>query len=243
VQVSKQPTVEEEVDPKGLRGLPPFVDVVYGAVLGYGVFETAQAIQHWKSGQPGNGTPIFLLIVTSVYLLFDYAQGRMFTEKHQYLGLTRFTLDMAIAVTFTFAYIAAARASPLYLLALSGILFLGAWWVWACKSEYPQVLPHIRFISTSHVVPLGVLFFIWLLRFVHNEKFATFWKSWVNLIVCLLYLLYCCILTIIAEESSFLSDIERSLLPIIPLYAPWGHIKRRFERAFAPSEPPSEPIE
>jgi hypothetical protein len=231
VSTSPTPARSDVVEERGLRGLPPFVDVVYGAVFGYGVLEIARSVQNWAPGHRGNAVPTFLLIVTSAYLLFDYAQARMFTEKNPYKGLTRFTLDMAVAVTFTFAYIAAINASPKYLLALAVILALGAWWVSACKTEYPLSLQHSRFIITCHIAAAVALVAIWGLGFLPYAWLTSQWRRWVNPIVCVLYLIYCFVLTLITAKSR-LSDIERSLLPIIPLYAPWRRIKVRVRRLF-----------
>jgi hypothetical protein len=218
-------------DERGMRGLPPFVDVVYGAVFGYGIIEAAQAVLHWKPKQPGNGTPVFLLIVTSVYLLFDYAQGRMFTEKHPYKGLTRFTLDLMIAGAFTVAYVTAASASTKYLLALAAILFLGAWWVSECRKEYPTELPRRHFIVVCHIAPLVAVLAIWALRFLPYPWITDRWHAHVNLTVCLLYLAYCIVLTIITAGTR-VTGLERSLLPIIPFYAPWRRVQIRARRVF-----------
>ncbi len=219
------------VEERGLRGLPPFVDVVYGAVFGYGVFEIARAVEKFQPKQAGNATPMILLIAASVYLLFDYAQARMFTERHPYQGLTRFTLDVAIAVAFTFTYITAAKPSPNYLLTLGVILTLGAWWVAAGKSEYPEALKRSRFIIICHLAAAFVLIVIWGLGLVRQPAFAAFWHAWVNRAVGLLYLLYCLLLTIVTYGTRA-TEVERSLLPIIPLYGPWRHFKVRFNRLF-----------
>ena len=120
---------QPHADSRGLKGLPPFVDVVYWAVLGFGVFKIEEAIRTTEIPAMGNQTALFLLVVTSFYLVFDYAQARMCIERYPYRTLTRYSLDVFSAIAFVFAFVAANRASPYYLLWLSILLFLSACWI------------------------------------------------------------------------------------------------------------------
>src|SRR6266852_4877196 len=126
--MSIPPPPSTDLDTRGFRGLPPFVDVVYGAVLGFGVFKMAEAIPLAQTRTKGGGAPLFLLLVSSTYLMFDYAQSRMCTEKYPYTNLIRYSIDMFVATAYIFVFVQAYHASPYYLVALSILLTLSAVW-------------------------------------------------------------------------------------------------------------------
>jgi len=209
-----------DLEPKAFRGLMGFVDVIYGAVLGFGVIEMAEALKFLERNSKGNATPLVLLTATSLFLIFDYAQARMCIELYPYRGLARFTLDICIPIAFVFAFAAAFQARPIYLISITVILLLGASWLWACKLEYPALFQHFKALILAHVVPAGVLFVAWLAQFIFKS-----WADWINWIIGGLYFLYCVVASALTGGES-LMPLERRLLPIIPLHAPI----RRFNR-------------
>lgn len=220
-------------DPRGFKGLPPFVDVVYGAVLGFGVFKIEEAIR--KAGTParGNVTPLFLLMITSVYLMFDYAQARMCTEKHCYRQLTRYALDVFIAIAFVFAYVEAYNASPYYLLWLSILLCLGALWIRSLDKEYPDLRLRLKLMTNTHYFAAAVLLVLLFIRLAGILKET--WDEWINFGVGFAFLIYSFVLSLVTHDTD-LTELERGLLPIIPLYAPI----RAFKSAFHLGGPSAE---
>jgi len=213
--------LSSDLDSTGFKGLPPFVDVVYGAVFGYGVFKTAEA-SHFDTSAQGGGVPLFLLVVTSIYLLFDYAQARMCTEKNGYRGLTRYALDIFIAIAFLFAYEEAARRSPYYLVALSILLILGGIWVQVLHKEHTDLKLNMRTLTLTHFLAAAVLAAVFLVGKIGAYKGV--WDKWVNISVGSAFLLYSAIVSVFTDGA--LSDLEKGLLPIIPFYGPLHAVKR-----------------
>jgi hypothetical protein len=219
-------TLTPDSDPRGFRGLPPFVDVVYGAVLGYGVLQIAEAILKYNKGARGNATPLYLLVVTTIYLMFHYAQNRMCTEKTGYKSLTRYGLDMFIAIAFVLAYVAAYRASRLYLLVLASLLILEECWVETLQSEHPelQLKGRLRLLRCTHFIPAGVV--VLLFGFLTFSSYGDWLDRWINVIVPAAFVGYSVVLSFATAETC--TDLERGLLPIIPFFG----LVRRFKEFF-----------
>jgi hypothetical protein len=208
---------QPDADPRGFRGLPPFVDVVYGAVLGFGVFKIEEAIR--VAGIPGKGneTGLFLSIVTSIYLVFDYAYTKMCIGKYPYRTLTRYTVDMFSAIAFVFAYVAANkanRASPYYLLWLAILLTLSAFWIVSLDKEYPNQIRR-KFLTHSHAWPVMVLFLTLIARLFDSTGVV---DQWIIYCVGFAFLAYSFGLSLVAYLTD-VNELERGLLPIIPFYA------------------------
>jgi hypothetical protein len=216
---------QPDPDPRGFKGLPPFVDVVYGAVLGFGVFKIEEAIR--KAGIParGNDTPLFLLMITSIYLMFDYAQARMCTEKNCYKALTRYALDVFIAIAFVFAYVEAYDASVYYLFSLSILLCLGALWIRSLDKEYPHLKLRLKLLTNTHYFAAAVLLLLLSIRLAGILEET--WDRWINVAVGSAFLIYSFVLSLVTHDTD-LTELERGLLPIIPLYAPIRAFKRAF---------------
>ncbi len=196
----------------------PFVDVVYAAVLSYGVLRTGEYVERLIDAPPPlKGTPLLLLIITSVYLIFDYGSARICTEAAPYKGLSRFTVDLLIAFAFLSCYIAALRASVHFLLALGLLLLLGGCWIYLCKSEYPGLLPNWRFVLKTHLIPSVLLLGVWMLASVVKWKYVLRYKNWLLPGAGGLFLLWSFFVSYLGDLG-WITDLEMRLLPVIPLF-------------------------
>lgn len=154
----------KEKDWYNFRSLLPFVDVVYGATLSYIFVQIADGCRvlfHPRGGavheqQPGEVGPLIQVGLATLalnYLLQDYAEARLVTERYPYQGHQRFLIDLLIAALFLLVFTGAQEASA-YLFVPFGLVFLcGAWWALVVEKEAGKeaLYPYPQFTVGTHV--------------------------------------------------------------------------------------------
>ena len=130
------------------QALISFIDVAYGAILGYGFYELAYAYKKQ------NFLVVFLLSFAILYLIGDYVDSRLFTEQYQYQTGTRFFYDLGIGVAFLAVFISATEQSIVFVLLMALVFLLGGKWCLILGREFAVVRP----LKCPKVVAQGHLF-------------------------------------------------------------------------------------
>src|SRR4051794_35380857 len=98
---------QPEIDFDVLR---TFVDVVYGAILGYMLLNVAEDIQPYFQdfqSHAVNWRKIWLETFVLNYMIGDFVESRLMTGCFPYRGHARFLIDMAIGFCFLLSFLGA----------------------------------------------------------------------------------------------------------------------------------------
>ena len=152
------------------------LDVLYGAVVGYGCYLIADTLSPWFRAQvePAgiNWIRLLLLAFVTNYLIADLVEARILNTAFPYQGRARFTLDIMIVLTFFGAYQAAAFQSRAVFVCLGGAILLGGLWAIFLDREYRALAwSYPRLIIATHVTA-ALLCFIGFSLSGHNVTAA-----------------------------------------------------------------------
>ncbi len=153
--------------------LHTFMDVVYGAVMGFGVYEVGKALEPLLQTPPGvpSWATLALLAFVSYYLVADVVEARIYTARFPYTGRDRFIADILIAACFLFAYMAAGKRSSALLLAMGGTMIGGGIWSvflenatkYICRWSWPRIL------AVSHLAAGFAFCYAYYVLFTNQE--------------------------------------------------------------------------
>jgi hypothetical protein len=147
------------------------IDVVYGAVYGYAVYELATRLKPIVSvpmAQP-SWTELGLLGFVAYFMVASSSECRVYNATFPYARRLRFVLDLLIAGTWLLALIAAAGSSSAVLAVLTVVVLLRM--VWCVSLEYETrerwEWMNPRVLSAAHLglaLVLGVMYWTAYLR-------------------------------------------------------------------------------
>jgi hypothetical protein len=212
----------------GYEGLTLVADLIYAGAIGLGMLRTAESFDDFLSARTHVLTSLFLLIITTVYLILDYAQARRCLGRYPYNGLMRFSVDIAIAMLFVISFVQASHSSPDLLVTFPFILVLGTLWVVLTRSEYPSILHRWKFVAFVHIFPAFILLICWGYRLWGSLKGADLrqFDNRLTLGLIIAFVAWSCLISTYASLVEF-SLLEQGLLPILPLIPIIKSLRRR----------------
>lgn len=148
-----------------------FIDVVYGAVLGYGAYEVGTSLHPVLESPPSkpDWAALLLLAFVTYYLIADAVEARIYNARFPYQTRDRFLADLVVAGCFLFAYMAASGRSIGVLAGIAGTMCGGG--IWAIflenetRSRYQWLWP--RILVASHFmggIALSIAYYLLLRR-------------------------------------------------------------------------------
>jgi hypothetical protein len=178
---SAQPRIE--LPHSEYQRLLPFIDVMYSAVLSYGLYLFSEKLKPLFEGKPIDWSPLALLCFIMLYLVGDYIDARIYTDKFPYLHLSRFLIDLLISFAFFLAFVAGWASSPYALLCLAFVSLMGGIWVFFTYIEHFRKRPirFLRLLIASHVAFAGVLvghFYVTRSGPMTGHYVWTLWRDW-----------------------------------------------------------------
>lgn len=203
-----------------LAELITFVDIVYGAVLGYGFFLVADALKPLFLKSPVDWSAVLLLTFTTNFLVGDYIEARLYTRVFPYKGRRRVTLDLLIAMTLFVVYVACPTESPMILMPLGVVFLLGGFWGITLEREYKGevVCEYPKLICGTHFGAAILLVGGWAyLR--HSSKLTV-----INAVVLWIGYLGWSLFIFTLKEAIGMPPVESDLIS----YFPVDSIARRF---------------
>jgi hypothetical protein len=190
-----------------------FIDVLYSAVLGYGLFLAGEVLREYFQSHHFDWAKFGLLGFSIFYLIGDYVDSRIFTAQYPYTCLRRFFIDVTIAIVFFVSFVAANVSSPLFLIVIASAFLLGSYWCWALDFEVKGVQPlkYAPVLIASHALTASLYLRFWWNR-RHEYQMAARDAGWVWILYLSWALAYFLIEVFILMPSK-----EADLFPNFPL--------------------------
>ncbi len=165
--------LDERRTAEGERGRSPFhdrhlaygslissIDVIYGAIYGYAVYELVSRLQPLiaASGRSTSPAELAMFVFVAYFMITSSSECRVYNATFPYTGRGRFLLDLSIAGGWLLALMTVQVASMAVLLVLTGVVGLRVVWCVSLEHEtrdqwdwkYPRLLvvQHIGLAAT-----------------------------------------------------------------------------------------------
>lgn len=193
-----RPLRESDID---FGHLISFVDVVYGAVLGYillRISEHSRSVFAHTQGEGVSWTVIVLELFVLNFMVGDFVEARLFNGAFPYTRHTRFVLDLTVAFCFLLTFLGAEAASVWMLVPLSLVFFGGAAWAYYLKAETKNRISwSYPWLTVGFHIGAGCLCLAFLLfrTWVHQYEL----HGWGVGFLWICYVLWTCVVTGVKE--------------------------------------------
>ena len=139
-----------------------FIDFLYAVVFGFVLVEVySQVINSEILNYVQKASALFLIVGVFYFLVWDWLHGRLLTLRNPYSRYRRFFLEAVIAFAGYGAATSAFQRDVSFLVYVSIIFLLGAFWAQATRKEYPESGDRDELMIIQYVQPMeGLIIFI-----------------------------------------------------------------------------------